>query len=492
MIQYAGDGLSYYGRGIRGKSWAYIYSPRGRRNGNGSPRPYLPGRKLEAQVETIAREVLTASEQTHNIIAVIEASITRYGIIADDLTGAMDTGVGFAKIGLQTVIIFESKLVPKATVVVINTNSRADDPETAYGKVKREAHKLAGLCVYKKIDSTLRGNIGKELRAVMDALGTEKAVVCPAFPANERTVVDGELLIENVPIDMTYFAKDPVFPVTEGHIPTLLREQGGFQVGSINLDDVKKGPSHIRRRILNSKEQVVVADAIEQVHLRYIAEALAMSPSSWLPCGCAGLAMELPSALGYRPRDTKPVEPVVSRKPVLAVVGSRHQATVRQVKMAEICLQLPLISVQPDKFVSRQGRLVKLNQLAQEVSNFINCGKSVIITSALNRYLPVLRESTARVLARVAVRVIERQDLSGVFLTGGDVAMETCRALRITGVRILEELEPGVIVGETIGGTKEGLRIITKAGGFGSDEAIVDAIYYLERNERWSRKESRY
>jgi DNA invertase Pin-like site-specific DNA recombinase len=60
LVQYQGDGLRYYGRHIRGDCWAYVYSARGNRGEN--PRTYLPGRKLEAQVETLAREVLTSRE----------------------------------------------------------------------------------------------------------------------------------------------------------------------------------------------------------------------------------------------------------------------------------------------------------------------------------------------------------------------------------------------------------------------------------------------
>ena len=433
---------------------------------------------------------LTASKQTHNIDPAVEASIKRFGIIADDLTGAMDTGVGFARMGLDTIIIFGSRPAPEATVVVLSTDSRVDDPETAYRKVKGKARKLAGRYVYKKIDSTLRGNIGQELKTVMDALGVEKAVVSPAFPANKRTVVDGKLLVGNVPVDRTSFARDPVSPVTESHIPTLLHKQAGLQAESISLDDVKRGTSYISQQVVNSEHRVIVADAVEQVHLRYIAEAVVIGGSSWLPCGSAGLAMEIPCAFGYKIRDMKPVEPVISRKPVLAVIGSRHEATARQVKMAETCLHLPLTSVEPSQFVPRKGKQARINQLTEEVGNHIDSGKSVIITSTLSQHVPALKELTLRVLATIAVRAILQWDVTGLILTGGDVAKETCETLEATGVRILKELESGVVVGEVIGGAKEGLRIVTKAGGFGSDQAIVDAIYYLERNERWNRKGS--
>src|SRR3990172_8619130 len=152
-------------------------------------------------------------------------SIKGFGIIADDLTGAMDAGAGFLGKGLHPFIRFGVKSPQDSSVIVISTDSRDMDPETAYKKARRQAHKLAGLYVYKKIDSTLRGNIGKELIAVMDALKFEKAVVCPAFPANERTVVDGKLMIRNIPINETSFAKDPGYQITEASIPALLNEQ---------------------------------------------------------------------------------------------------------------------------------------------------------------------------------------------------------------------------------------------------------------------------
>jgi len=418
-----------------------------------------------------------------------KASMKRFGIIADDLTGAMDTGAGFARIGLDSVISFGNELVSQASVVVISTDSRADDSETAYRKTRKEAHKLAGLYVYKKIDSTMRGNIGSELWAVIDALHMEKTIVCPAFPANNRTVVDGKLLVENTPVNETYFGHDPTCPVTEAHIPTLLQKQGGFQVGSIDLEGVKKGPSYIAQQISESEERVLVIDAVEQVHLRHIARALAMGGSSWLPCGSAGLASELPLAFGCRTRDVTPAEPMMSRNPVLLVIGSRNDATARQLREAETRLNLPLISIEPSEFAHRKWRIARINQLAGEVSNLISCGKSVIISSALSRYVPALTGSTAGILAAIAVRVARRWDIAGLILSGGDIARATCGALGVTGIRILRELQPGIVVGEMTGAVKEGMRVVTKAGGFGSDDAMVDTIRYLKGNEKGGAEE---
>ena len=411
------------------------------------------------------------------------ASMKRFGIIADDLTGAMDTGAGFARIGLDSVVSFGSELASQASVVVISTDSRADDSETAYRKTRKEAHKLAGLYVYKKIDSTLRGNIGSELQAVIDALHMKKIIVCPAFPANKRTVVDGRLLVGNTPVNETYFGHDPTCPVTEAHIPTLLQEQGGFEVDCIDLDGVKQGPSYIAQQISESEEGVLVIDAVEQVHLRHIAGALAIGGSSWLPCGSGGLASELPLAFGCRTKDVEPAEPIMSRHPVLSVIGTRNDATARQLKEAETRLGLPLISIEPSEFAHRKGRIARINQLAKEVGNLISCGKSVIISSTLSRYVPALTGSSAGILAAIAVRAARRWDIAGLILSGGDVARATCEALGVTGIRILRELQPGIVVGEITGAVKEGMRVVTKAGGFGGDDAIVDTIRYLKGSD---------
>ncbi len=408
------------------------------------------------------------------------APTKRFVIIADDLTGAMDTGVGFAKIGLDTIVSFGDIIRHRATVVVISTDSRADDPETAYEKTRREASKFAGLYVYKKIDSTLRGNIGIELRALMDTLGAEKTIVCPAFPANKRAVVDGILLVDNVPVDQTYFAHDPGSPVTEAHIPTLLHKQGGFRVGTVGLEGVRRGPSYLAQQIADSEQSVLVVDATEQNHLRYLAEALALGNSTWLPCGSAGLASELPLAFGYRSQQVTPAESPIHCKPILLVIGSRNDATARQLRKAEASLQLPVIVVEPDQYLSNRGTSARTSQLARKAGSFISCGRSVVITTTLSHYSRALKDSAAGILAAIAAKIIERWEIGGIILSGGDIARATCEALGITGVRVIMELQPGIVVGETIGSTRAGLRIVTKAGGFGNEDAIVEAVRCLQ------------
>ena len=88
------------------------------------------------------------------------------GIIADDLTGATDSSGHFVRKGFSTIVFLDPHVPLTADVIVINTDSRADDARTARKKVKKAVRSLLGRTIYKKIDSSLRGNIGVELKEI--------------------------------------------------------------------------------------------------------------------------------------------------------------------------------------------------------------------------------------------------------------------------------------------------------------------------------------
>ena len=138
----------------------------------------------------------------------------RLGIVADDLTGAMDSSGHFAARGLSTDVVLDPAYASESDVVVITTSSRAEPPDVARERVRRAVRRLAGRTIYKKIDSTLRGNIGVELMAAMQEAHCEKAIVAPAFPAVGRTTLNGVLLVDGTPVAETQFAGDPVSPVS--------------------------------------------------------------------------------------------------------------------------------------------------------------------------------------------------------------------------------------------------------------------------------------
>ncbi len=401
----------------------------------------------------------------------------RFCFIADDLTGAMDTGVGLAQAGLPATITFSATGGVESDTVVVTTDSRAESASQAYRLVKQAGERFRDYLIYKKIDSTLRGNIAAELQALLDVTAATHAIVCPAFPAIKRTVVNGNLLVDGIPVNETGFSRDPVSPVTCANIVEVLRAGSGIDAVSLGIDDVEHGADHLATRIRESASRAVVVDAIEDRHLRCIADVLAASPERLLPCGSGGLGAQIPLAFGYSVRERSlPPAPVGS---VLLAVGSRNDVSVRQLQRALDVTAPRLVRVEPQQFRTRVGRASRANQLAAEIVRMFSESNVVVLTSSLSDYAPNLRHTMAPVLGAIVSRVLATHPLRGLFLSGGDVARAVCGDEGIQGLRILGDLQPGVIVGEAVGARYQGLRVITKAGGFGDDNAMVQAIQHL-------------
>ncbi len=401
----------------------------------------------------------------------------RFCVIADDLTGAMDTGVGLARAGLSAVISFSTSADVTSEAMVVTTDSRAESATEAYRRVRLAGERFRDFFIYKKIDSTLRGNVAAELQALLDVTGAPHAVVCPAFPAIKRTVLNGNLFVDGVPVHETSFSRDPVSPVTRSNIAELLRVGSGISSLQLGIEEVERGPGRLAEAIRGCDSRAVVVDATEERHLQVIAEAVVLSDERLLPCGSGGLGAHVPAAFGYAVRDqTLPPAPT---GPALLVIGSRNDVSIRQLQRVIDTVNPPVVRVEPREFRTRAGRTPRANQLAAEIVRLFTQNGVVVLSSSLSDYAPQMRHTMAPILGAIVSRVLATSPLSGLFLSGGDVARAVCGENGIQGLRILGDLQPGVIVGEAVGIRYQGLRVITKAGGFGNEDAMVQAITHL-------------
>ena len=405
----------------------------------------------------------------------------RLGIVADDLTGAMDSSGHFAAMGLSTEVVLDPRYAPDSDVVVITTNSRADPPDVAREAVRRAVRRLPGRTVYKKIDSTLRGNIGVELRAAMRETACTRAIVAPAFPAVGRTTLDGVLLVDGIPVAETQFASDPVSPVSESHIPTLLARSTGHRAGLLHAGQMEASPETLHRHIEGMPDDVVVCDATEQRHLRTIVEAAALAGTRWLLCGSGGMARELHYLLGDAPtRERKsPADP--SERPSLTVVGTRNPVTADQLQKAVAALGLAVVELDVERLRENGDASGEADRVAAEAGQLIDAGKSVALTCAFSRHVPGLEEAIPLALATAAQRIAASHRLGGLFLSGGDIAVAVCDRLSVSAIRVHGEVEPGIPAGQVTGGRADGMRVVTKAGGFGTPDAVLRSMEYLER-----------
>ncbi len=415
-------------------------------------------------------------------------SMFQLAIIADDLTGAMDTGVQFAKRALRTVVSlsdrFAEGVADGADVIVLNTNSRPDEPAVAREKVLacgRYVHGLGVRRVYKKIDSTLRGNVGQELDALMDAWGVETAILTPAFPAVGRTVVGGLLLVNGVPWEKTQYAEGR--DAETSFVPDLIGTRRRTTV--LELAEIGGGEYGLAARLSELARGgvgVIIADAASGRDLAVLARAAVRTGLDRVLCGAGGLAEELPEALGIGVRRRTKRAAVNAGKPVAVVAGTVNRVTINQVRHAQRALGAVLVEVLPAALrrdpAGQQTRVVGACEQARTEQRDLIIA-SVPLSADVGASMTARDSAVAVALGPLVAASLRPGDWSGIVMTGGDTAVSVCAALGVGALEIEGEIEPGVPYGRLLEGPMAGLRIVTKAGGFGSAEAIAKAITFI-------------
>ncbi len=409
-------------------------------------------------------------------------------IIADDLTGAMDTGVQFAKRGLRTVVSlsdrFAEGVADGADVIVLNTNSRPDEAALAREKVLACGRYVRGLGVrrvYKKIDSTLRGNVGPELDALMDAWGVETAILTPAFPAVGRTVVGGLLLVNGVPWEKTQYAegRDQVTSFVPDLIGTRRR------TAALELVEIESGEYGLAARLGQLAREgvgVIIADAVSEADLAVLARAAVRTGLDSVLCGSGGLAEELPAALGIGGRRRAKPAALNAGKPVAVVAGTVNRVTINQVRYAQRALEAILVEVLPAALrrdpAGQQARLASACERARQEQRDLIIA-SVPLSAEVGATMTARDSAVAAALGPLVAATLRPGDWSGILMTGGDTAVSVCAALGVGALEIEGEIEAGIPYGRLLEGPLAGLRVVTKAGGFGSAEAIAKAITFI-------------
>jgi len=423
-------------------------------------------------------------------------------IVADDLTGAGDTAVQFVRAGWRTQMSMggaEQALAgpagARADVLAVTTHSRALPPAEAGEAVRREVLRLrqAGVRrLYKKVDSTLRGAFGAEIEAARAAWADDAvAVICPAFPATGRTVEDGVLRVEGKPVTETSAATDPVTPVTESHIPTLL----GCAGVAMPVDET---PAGLARRIA-AAGPVVVVDAATDQDLERLALAVAELGERALPVGAGGLAE--PLARVWAGAET--------RGPVVVVVTSQHSAARGQA--AELQRRgarawspgldeladagrwerwaagvvdgergragLPAAAAHASRDGSPAHPAAAGNAAAADAVPIAGTPDAgiILLLAPEGRRAGLDADTVAARLGELAARLIQELGAAGVVATGGDGARQVLHSLGATGIALVDQVTGGVPLGTLTGGRAAGLPVVTKAGGFGAADVLFRA-----------------
>lgn len=428
--------------------------------------------------------------------------MTRLAIIADDLSSATDCGAQMVRSGLSVVVPLSGYSLPGQVstphVVSIDTDSRSLPADQAYDKVKIATQQLFAqgwANFYKSVDSTLRGNLGSEIEAVLEVVKPDCAIIAPAFPKYGRTTVDGVQHLHGRPLHETEFGSDPTAPVKDANIARRLTAGSPRKAGRLALESVRAGAENLERAVrnlLSNGVELVVADILEQYDLKQLCLGFANSNLKIVWVGSTGMAEFVPLACGA-PTDSieSRRDPSLDHRPALALVGSASETTREQLRYAQINHKLQIVQIDASRLIlSDQTATDELGLAHSSLGDALRSGQNaalavknasrdeVAVTQALGARLNLFAAQVAQKivasLAQVASRFVIEGQVSGIVATGGDTANALCQALDAQALQILGEVEAGIPIMRLLG--NQSLTLVTKAGGFGSVSAMADAL----------------
>lgn len=430
------------------------------------------------------------------------------GIIADDLTGANDTALQFELNGADTNILLNNEIQKTQTnpsqAWAISTESRNVSPQDAFEKVKNAAQLFVNEInpdfFYKKIDSTVRGNIAVEVLSLLQVLEWDAAIVMPAFPQEGRITVGGYHLLKGVPIERTEMARDPHSPITESHLPTMLKTQLGGNlanlVGEIELKTILDGAGPILmvlNDLISQGKKIIVADSTSTTDLEQIVLAMQKSNYKILPVGTAAAAKVLSNEWFPQDEEEEVLPVKLPTLPKFIVSGSATHITASQIEkleqnenyeenclIIELSMNTILSGVEDslvDRIVSNLGSnnivLVHTSHLLKNFDGFSEDTINADLTKSglANVITDFLSDLTKRVLAKKKAILVT---------LGGETSYKCCNAIGANQLKLVDEVLPAIALGRSVNSDQ---WIVTKSGNLGGGNTLIEILRYFEKHE---------
>jgi len=383
------------------------------------------------------------------------------GIVADDLTGALDAAAPFAACGYPTAVALRRGR-GDAAVVAASAESRMLAPAAAAARTVALARCLATPALFKKIDSLLRGPLAIEIAALAAARSPALVIVAPAIPAQGRVTIGGVQYAQGRPVHVS--VRDPFAPAATSDLAALLAG-AGMATRTLTLARVRGGPARVLAELARAHGRAIIADAERQSDLDDLTRAGLALGGDVLWCGAAGLARALAAALPPPPR-APPPSPVPAAR-ALVVCGSLHPASLAQ------CA-----------YLARQDGVVARTLLTQEQTP--RAAMAVARQAVRENRCALLtlagaseddRRDRARSLALLEEVARDVRDIPslGLVATGGDTAAALCRGFGFGYLEVRDVVVDGIPRAVGRGGPSDGMPVVTKAGGFGASTALWDA-----------------
>lgn len=422
-------------------------------------------------------------------------------IIADDLTGANATSVLLAKEGYKACTFlrleaYSEKDGSEFNIISISTDSRAIERQEAYNRVSNVAKFFKDKNVKfftKRIDSTLRGNIGAEIDAVLDSLGENAtAVMVSSFPTSGRVTIGGFLMVNSVPLEKTDVAKDPKTPVNTSSVQKLVQGQTKYNVGYIPLDAVFKGVEELKTTFLKEKakgNKIIIIDATTNEDIDIIAKAVTESGQPVIAVDPGPFTAALVKELVPKPAKGR-------GQKVLVTVGSVSNLTRKQLDELRVSHNPLLVHADPQKLIYQDSREEEIQRVVShllkemdeyEVIGMITTSSEaeVLNLGTIAAELKISEDEVAQKisdgLAVITKRVLEQSGstIGALYTSGGDVTVAVCKELESAGIAVKDEVLPLAAYGRIVQGRYDHMPIITKGGLVGEANALTKCVDYL-------------
>jgi 3-dehydrotetronate 4-kinase len=416
------------------------------------------------------------------------------GAIADDFTGATDLANTLVRQGMRTVQLIGVPTAPppeEVDAIVVALKSRtipapqAVEQSLAALEWLRQAGARQVLFKYcSTFDSTDQGNIGPVADALMQALGTDFTVFCPAFPENGRTIYRGYLFVGDVLLSESGMRDHPLTPMRDANLVRVLGRQTPHKVGLVPLAAVSQGANAVRAefaRLQKGGYRHAILDAVADADLLTLGEALA---DLKLVTGGSGIALGLPAnfrrmGLLEAMREADKLSRV--RGAAAVISGSCSSATLAQV--AAMRAQYPAFEVDPLALAAGQP---VADRVLEWAASRLGEGPVLIFASAPPERVRAVQEAIGReragtlieeALAEIA-RGLIAHGVRRLVVAGGETAGAIVQVLGITGLRIGPQIDPGVPWTTSLG--EPTIALALKSGNFGREDFFVRAFTCLD------------
>ena len=413
------------------------------------------------------------------------------GCVADDFTGAADLANMLARGGLRVAQLLgvpaEGDPAPEVDAVVVALKSRTIPAAEAVAQSLAALERLRAWGVRQAFfkycstfDSTDAGNIGPVADALMDALGTDFAIACPAFPETGRAVFAGHLFVGDRLLSDSHMRHHPLTPMTDSNLVAVLQRQTRRRVGLVRHAEVAGGPEAIAAAFAARRAEgvgIAVVDAVEDAHLHAIGRAAA---GLALVTGGSGIALGLPA--NYRAAGWAAENPAADRVPAVAgpelvLSGSCSEATLEQAEV--FAARWPALRLDPLELAADEGAADRAVGWARAR---LAAGPVLVHAGAPPEQVRAAREALGReeagaLVERAMARIAAELVAGGVrrlVVAGGETAGAVVGALGVRALRIGAQIDPGVPGAVSLGDPP--LALALKSGNFGAPDFFEKAL----------------